>query len=65
MMADIHFGTGFAHFFGKRSQRAVRAAHRVSALQQEAGDGGKTASPNADEMNVCHLSYQLSAISHS
>jgi hypothetical protein len=56
-MTYINGRTGFAHFFGKRSQRAVRAAHLVSAFQQEAGDGGKTASPNADEMNVCHIRY--------
>ena len=29
------------------------AVHR--AVQQEAGDGGKTASPDANEMDVCHM----------
>src|ERR1041385_2850207 len=44
MMTYVHRCASFAHFFGKRSEGAVRTAHRVSALQQEAGDGGKTRS---------------------
>src|SRR5512144_685837 len=60
MMTLINGCTSVAHFFGKGSQRAIRAAHRVSALQQEAGDGGKTASPDANEMDVWHVSSIVS-----
>src|SRR3989337_1921229 len=62
VMPNVYMRTGLADFLGKGSQGAVRAAHRVSALQKEAGDGGKTASPDADEMDVCH--YYLSAFSN-
>ena len=58
-MTHKHGRSGFAYVIGKRSQRAVRAAHRVSALQQEAGDGGETASPDADKMDVCHVVSSL------
>jgi hypothetical protein len=56
MMADVDSGTSLTDFIGKWSHGAIRAAHRVSALQQEAGDGGKSATPNANEMDVCHIS---------
>ena len=62
MMTHIDCGTGFAHVFGKGSEGAIRTAHRVSALQQEAGDGGKTASPDANEMDVCHNSFALGGV---
>jgi hypothetical protein len=61
-MADIHGRARLAYFFGKGSMRAIRTAHRVSALQQEAGDGGKTASPDANEMYVCHNSFALGGV---
>jgi len=54
MVSHEHLRTSLANFIGKGSHRAVRAAHLISALQQEAGDGGKTASPDANEMDVCH-----------
>jgi hypothetical protein len=64
MVADIHGRAGFANFIGKRRHGAVRSAHRVAALQEEAGDGGKSAAPDANEMDVCHSSDQLSAFSN-
>src|SRR5688500_14860110 len=56
IMSKIYFPAYLTDVFGKGSQRAVRTAHPVSALQKETGDGGKTASPNADEMDMCHFS---------
>src|SRR5215216_7753915 len=62
MMTYVDSRAGLTHFLGKGSQGAVRAAHRVSALQQETGDGGKTASPDANEMDVCHNSFALGSV---
>src|SRR5262245_297450 len=61
-MPNVNFRTSLTDFIGKWSQRAVRAAHRISALQQEAGNSGKTASPDANEMDVCHFRKIVSCL---
>src|SRR5215204_4233225 len=53
-MTYIHGRASMTDFIGKGRKCAIRTAHRISALQQEACDGGKSAAPNTNEMDVCH-----------
>ena len=54
MVSNVHCRTGFLQFAGKRRKHAVRTRDGITALQQETGDCGKSAAPDADEVNFSH-----------
>ncbi len=58
MMSDINRHANCLKVLRERREHAVRAGYGVSAFFQEAGDGGESASADADEVYLSHVRYQ-------
>ena len=58
MMPDINRHANRLKVLRERREHAVRAGYGVSAFFQEAGDGGESASADADQVYMSHVRYQ-------
>jgi hypothetical protein len=53
-MANIYYRASVLQINGKGGEHAVRTCDSITALQQEAGNCGKSAAPDANEVYFCH-----------